>query len=171
MSEQANCPIDPDVAAASVGRVITKRTPRPSARRRGRQRAPGPPKDSDEDRADDISDPSSPVTRPVDPDVVARGAGRFIAERASRPPTRRRRRRRAQIRGPPNDEDGGGLDAYSIAEFCRRHGISESFYHKLNKQGLGPRTLHLGARTLITKESAEEWRRQRTAATRASEAS
>jgi hypothetical protein len=55
----------------------------------------------------------------------------------------------------------GDIDAYSIPGFCRAHNISQAFYHKLQAQGLGPRVMRLGARTLITKESAAAWRRER----------
>jgi predicted DNA-binding transcriptional regulator AlpA len=51
--------------------------------------------------------------------------------------------------------------ALSIPEFCEAHGISEAFYYKLKKQGKGPREMKVGARTLITFESAAEWRRTR----------
>jgi len=51
--------------------------------------------------------------------------------------------------------------ALSIREFCRAHGISEGFFYKLKKQGEGPREMKVGARTLITFESAAEWRRTR----------
>ena len=50
--------------------------------------------------------------------------------------------------------------ALSIPEFCEAHGISEGFFYKLKKQGEGPREMKL-ARTLITLESAAEWRRWR----------
>jgi len=56
--------------------------------------------------------------------------------------------------------------ALSIPEFCDAHGISEGFYFKLKKQGKGPREMKVGARTLITLESAAEWRRERENATR-----
>jgi hypothetical protein len=49
-------------------------------------------------------------------------------------------------------------DAFSIKEFCTRHGISESFYFKLKQQGLGPREMHLGSRRLVSREAAREWR-------------
>ena len=49
--------------------------------------------------------------------------------------------------------------ALSIPEFCEAHGISEGFFYKLKKQGEGPREMKVGARTLITFESAAEWRR------------
>jgi predicted DNA-binding transcriptional regulator AlpA len=55
--------------------------------------------------------------------------------------------------------------ALSISEFCKAHGISEGFFYKLKKRGEGPREMKLGARTLITFESAAEWRRERENAT------
>src|SRR5215471_1565870 len=51
--------------------------------------------------------------------------------------------------------------ALSILEFCDAHGISEGFYYKLKKQREGPREMKVGARTLISFESAAEWRRAR----------
>ena len=48
--------------------------------------------------------------------------------------------------------------ALSIPEFCAAHGISEGFFYKLKKQGEGPRAMKVGARTLITFESAAECR-------------
>jgi len=51
--------------------------------------------------------------------------------------------------------------ALSIPEFCEAHGISEGVFYKLKKQGKGPREMKVGARTLITFESAAEWRRAR----------
>ena len=56
--------------------------------------------------------------------------------------------------------------ALSIREFCAAHGISEGFFYKLKKKGEGPREMKVGARTLITLESAAEWRRARENATR-----
>jgi predicted DNA-binding transcriptional regulator AlpA len=51
--------------------------------------------------------------------------------------------------------------ALSIREFCKAHGISEGFFYKLKKQREGPREMKVGARTLISFESAAEWRRAR----------
>lgn len=51
------------------------------------------------------------------------------------------------------------LLVFSIRVFCEVHDISEGFYYKLRKQGEGPREMKVGARTLITLESAAEWRR------------
>ena len=53
--------------------------------------------------------------------------------------------------------------ALSILEFCDAHGISEGFYYKLKKQRKGPCEMKVGARTLISVESAAEWRPAREA--------
>jgi hypothetical protein len=53
-------------------------------------------------------------------------------------------------------------DAYSIAEFCRRHGISIQLFYKLKAQM--PTTFKVGNRVLISREAAERWRREREAA-------
>ena len=54
--------------------------------------------------------------------------------------------------------------ALTIPEFCRSHGISQAFYYELQKDGRGPRTMHVGRRRLISVEEARRWREQRTAA-------
>jgi hypothetical protein len=61
-----------------------------------------------------------------------------------------------RITGPPIGEPV----AYTIREFCKAHRISESFYHKLKSQGLGPRESHALGKITITGESARDWRRQ-----------
>jgi hypothetical protein len=53
------------------------------------------------------------------------------------------------------------VDACSIAEFCRRHGISVAHYYKLRARGLTPDEMRAGDRILISKESAARWRKQR----------
>ena len=53
--------------------------------------------------------------------------------------------------------------ALSILEFCDAHGISEGLYYKLKRDRGGPREMKVGARTLISFESAAEWRRAREA--------
>jgi hypothetical protein len=58
-----------------------------------------------------------------------------------------------------------GVDAFSITEFCRRNRISVQLFYKLKPQGLMPATFRLGARVLISREAAAEWRREREAAT------
>jgi hypothetical protein len=47
------------------------------------------------------------------------------------------------------------LDAYSIALFCARHGISERFYFKLKAAGRGPAEMQLGNRVLEQKASRQ----------------
>jgi hypothetical protein len=51
--------------------------------------------------------------------------------------------------------------ALTIREFCEGHRISEGLYFKLKKQGKGPREMKIGRRTLISFESAAQWRRAR----------
>ena len=65
-------------------------------------------------------------------------------------------RQRTPARAPPTC-------LFTIKSFCLGHGISESFYHELRKQGLGPKEMRLGAR-VITHEAAAEWRAEREAA-------
>ena len=77
-------------------------------------------------------------------------------------------------RRPPRPETGSSqertvlieaeqLDAYSIAVFCARHGISERFYFKLKAAGHGPAEMQLGNRVLISREAAARWRAEREA--------
>jgi predicted DNA-binding transcriptional regulator AlpA len=54
-------------------------------------------------------------------------------------------------------------DAFTIPEFCRRHGFSQAKYFELASAGEGPRVMRLGRRVLISRESASDWRRQREA--------
>jgi hypothetical protein len=99
---------------------------------------------------------------PVDPAVVAAHAGKVVAERIARNTKRSGARDHARRpRGPPLEDE---FDAYSIGDFCWRHSISEAFFHKLVGLGLGPATLKIGSRTLITREAAARWRAERTAA-------
>ena len=67
------------------------------------------------------------------------------------------------VRGPPVDRTVPQL-AMSIPQFAEAHGISASMYFKLKKQGLTPREMKVGSRTLITFEAAAQWRTEREAA-------
>jgi hypothetical protein len=49
--------------------------------------------------------------------------------------------------------------AYSVRDFCVAHGITKVLFYKLIKDGVGPRIMKIGRRTLISVESATEWRR------------
>ncbi len=51
--------------------------------------------------------------------------------------------------------------AFTIAEFCRAHRISQSMYFKQRALGLGPREMVVGTRKLISQEAAAEWRKAR----------
>jgi len=118
----------------------------------------------DQDGDDATLDLSPPRDRVDDPAVVAAEAGRTLRPR--RVSSRRARRRRAhRARAPPDDVDEGP-DAFSVAEFCQRHGISQSFYFVLQAEGRGPRIMRVGRRTLISREAAAAWRRQQEKASR-----
>jgi hypothetical protein len=51
--------------------------------------------------------------------------------------------------------------ALSIRQFVDSHGISIDSYFKMARAGIGPRVMKVGARTLISREAAEAWRRDR----------
>jgi predicted DNA-binding transcriptional regulator AlpA len=50
--------------------------------------------------------------------------------------------------------------AYSVDEFCRSYGLGRSTLYKLWKSGAGPRPMHVGRRTFISVEAAQEWQRR-----------
>jgi hypothetical protein len=58
-------------------------------------------------------------------------------------------------------------DAFSLATFCRRHGLSLQMYYKIAQQDLAPETFNIGTRVLVSKEAAARWRAKREAATAA----
>jgi hypothetical protein len=60
------------------------------------------------------------------------------------------------MRGPPI-----APMAYSIRQFCQAHSISVDTYFRLQRAGLGPVTMKVGGRTLISVEAAAAWRRER----------
>jgi hypothetical protein len=57
------------------------------------------------------------------------------------------------------------VDAFSIEEFCRRHGFSPQLFYKFRKQM--PATFGVGSRVLISREAAAAWRQEREQATAA----
>jgi hypothetical protein len=57
--------------------------------------------------------------------------------------------------------DDAGASSMSIARFCQRNDISAPMFYKLKANRLGPKTINLGARTLITIESERRWRQAR----------
>ena len=50
-------------------------------------------------------------------------------------------------------------DAFSIGEFCKRHGISPQLFYKFKSEM--PVTFRVGTRVLISREAAAAWRRER----------
>ena len=52
-------------------------------------------------------------------------------------------------------------DAFSVAEFCKRHGISPQLFYKFKNQM--PVTFRVGTRVLISREAAARWRAEREA--------
>ncbi len=61
------------------------------------------------------------------------------------------------------------MESYSVADFCRAHGISRALFYKLLREGCGPRVMKVGRRTLISREAAEDWRRRMEAAAQVGE--
>ena len=61
-------------------------------------------------------------------------------------------------------------DAYSVIEFCQRHGLSRSAFYNAVRAGEGPALMKVGNRTMISREAAERWRREREVKTTPTEA-
>jgi hypothetical protein len=58
--------------------------------------------------------------------------------------------------------EGDRRVSLTIAEWCARHGLSESQYHKLRRQGRAPRALKIGNAGLrISIEADRDWVRDR----------
>ncbi len=56
---------------------------------------------------------------------------------------------------------GTDKDAFNIVEFCQRHGLSRASFYNLEKAGQAPRIMRVGARVMVSKEAAADWRRER----------
>jgi hypothetical protein len=54
--------------------------------------------------------------------------------------------------------EGPSPAVYDIPGFCSSHKISPDLYYHLKRIGEGPDTMKVGARTLISYESAARWR-------------
>jgi hypothetical protein len=50
-------------------------------------------------------------------------------------------------------------DAFTVDDFCKRHGISRGFVYLLWRRGRGPRFMQVDGKRLISTEAAAEWRR------------
>ena len=94
------------------------------------------------------ADPENRASGPPAPNEIAPTphAEPKSAKRAVLPP----------LRGPPV-----APMAYSIRQFCQAHSISVDTYFRLQRAGLGPVTMKVGGRTLISVEAAAAWRRDR----------
>lgn len=49
------------------------------------------------------------------------------------------------------------MESLSINDFCRLHGISQSFYFKLRRQGKAPQSFRVGRLRRISPDAAREW--------------
>jgi hypothetical protein len=49
-------------------------------------------------------------------------------------------------------------DAFTIIEFCQRHGLSRSAFYLASQTGKGPDLMHVGHRVMISREAAARWR-------------
>jgi hypothetical protein len=54
------------------------------------------------------------------------------------------------------------VDAYSIPEFCRRHGICRGTFYNMKANGTAPREFRMMGRVLISKEEAQRFRENAT---------
>lgn len=54
-----------------------------------------------------------------------------------------------------------GAEVLSINEFCASHRISRATFYNLVKAGQGPILMKVGTRSLISREAATDWRRER----------
>src|SRR5262249_3717608 len=105
-------------------------------------------------------------SRPADPAVEAATRGRVVSKRERRVKVKQKTHDRPQARAPPASL-GAEVCAYSIKQFCDLHGgMSQSYFHKLVSEGRGPRLMKIGARTMISREAAADWRRAQEAATK-----
>ena len=52
--------------------------------------------------------------------------------------------------------------SFTIREFCERHRLSESQYHKLKREGRGPKTMATGSVGVrISQQADDDWVRER----------
>jgi hypothetical protein len=78
-------------------------------------------------------------------------------------PRKRKFKRRSSFRRRSLNRKPG--DAHTQLSFCISNNISESLYHKLKRQGRGPREIELDGRIIISPEAEQDWRREREAET------
>jgi predicted DNA-binding transcriptional regulator AlpA len=54
------------------------------------------------------------------------------------------------------------VDAYSIPEWCRRHGVCRGTYYNMKANGTAPREFRMMGRVMISREEAHRWRENAT---------
>lgn len=64
-----------------------------------------------------------------------------------------------QVTNPSRVDD---VDAYSIPEFCRRHGICRGTYYNMKANRTAPHEFRAMGRVLISREEARRWRESAT---------
>jgi hypothetical protein len=69
---------------------------------------------------------------------------------------------RPEVTGRKLSTAADEVDAFSIADFCKRHGISAQLFYKFKADM--PATFRIGTRVLVSKEAAARWRAEREAA-------
>jgi hypothetical protein len=67
-------------------------------------------------------------------------------------------------RGPPTPIEE--YLCFSVKKFCELNSISTAFYYLMRQRGIGPKEMRVGEKVLISRESAEQWRRDREAGNR-----
>jgi len=50
--------------------------------------------------------------------------------------------------------------AFGVNDFCSAHSISRALFYILQRNGDGPRVMKVRGRTLVSAESAAEWRQR-----------
>ena len=66
---------------------------------------------------------------------------------------------RPEVTGGKPHTVADDADAFSIGEFCRRHGISPQLFENFRDER--PTSFRIGTRVLISREAAVTWRRER----------
>jgi hypothetical protein len=70
----------------------------------------------------------------------------------------------AAVQALANLAEGGARSSYTLTEWRKRHNLSEGQYHKLRRQGRGPRTMSTGdIGVRISVEADRDWVRAREA--------
>jgi predicted DNA-binding transcriptional regulator AlpA len=59
------------------------------------------------------------------------------------------------------------MKSYSIDDWCKLHGISRSYFYKLQNQGQAPTIYKIGRCTRISEAANNEWVKAREAASQA----